>query len=113
MTPIEEFTEKLRELQNIPENFTEDALHLRRKEQDALYQEYKKREESLLRELITIADAYQVTPKDITSGIWTKADQISETQYHTQGFGARKYAEAEAKRIAHRYESWGIPVKIS
>jgi hypothetical protein len=64
--------------------------------------------EYLIKRLYNIADSYIVTDADISEE-WLKVDTIRAGQYHTQGFGAEKYAKAAAENIAFTYSYFGIP----
>lgn len=112
MSSIEEFKAVLSELKRIPKTFSGDSSKsFSAGRIEDLYSDYRTREKALIEQLYDLANSYVISKKDI-SDTWTKADEISELEFHTQGFGARKYARAKADRIAHRIESFGIPTEV-
>lgn len=62
-------------------------------------------------QLQTAADEYKLQSEDITDS-WIVATSINSGDYHTQGFGATKYARGNIKLSQLKFQQLGIPSKI-
>ncbi len=73
-------------------------------------QERAKRDTDLqeLAEQIVITDAMRIADKTL----WVQYDERSTSDYHTQGFGAVKYAQAAAEDLVDHVRACGVDAEI-
>jgi len=62
-------------------------------------------------QLQTAADEYKLQSEDITDS-WIVATSINSGYYHTQGFGATKYARGDIKLAQLKFQQLDIPSEI-
>ena len=75
--------------------------------------ENEKKRDDVERRLFEIAGELRELP--VSSGQaseWLLYDSVSECSYHTQGFGARKYAENAAQQYVDKAEANGVRAEI-